>query len=174
MESSIWVATITGLPNLRQRAIMRFCSMGTRSLESSTARSPLATMIPSEAWMISSMLSMASCFSILETTGALPPNSLMRSLTSRTSSPVRTNEVATQSGWSSSRPKRKSSMSLGVRPCIERWESGKFRPLCEETGPPSRTSQIMSPSSTLSTLSPMRPSSMRSRSPGFTSSASRS
>ena len=31
---------------------------------------------------MSSMLSMASCFSILEMTGTLPPNSLIRSLTS--------------------------------------------------------------------------------------------
>ncbi len=36
-------------------------------------------------------------------------------------------------------------MSLGVRPLMEREESGKFRPLCEETGPPSRTLQTTSP-----------------------------
>ncbi len=49
MELSIWVATMTGLPSLRQRATIRFCSMGTLSAASSTARSPRATMMPSDS-----------------------------------------------------------------------------------------------------------------------------
>src|SRR5215211_1827522 len=62
-------------------------------------------------------------------------------------------------------------MSFGVRPLMERVESGKLSPLWDETGPPSRTSQATSPSSMLSTRSPMRPSSMSRRWPGRTSSA---
>ena len=43
MESSIWVATMTGLPSRLQRATMRFCSIGTLSAESSPYFSPLTS-----------------------------------------------------------------------------------------------------------------------------------
>ena len=36
---------------------------------------------------------------------------------------------------------------------MDREESGKFKPLCEETGPPSRTSQTMSPGQIYDTVS---------------------
>ena len=48
MLSSIWVATTTGLPAVRDLLTICFCSPGTRSTGSSTPRSPRATINPSE------------------------------------------------------------------------------------------------------------------------------
>lgn len=41
MDSSIWVATMTGFPWRLQQSMMRFCVMGTSSGGISTPRSPL-------------------------------------------------------------------------------------------------------------------------------------
>ena len=49
MLSSIWVAVITTLPAPLAISMMRFCSVGTSSVESSTPRSPRATITPSVA-----------------------------------------------------------------------------------------------------------------------------
>ena len=49
MLSSIWVAVITTLPAPLAAAMIRFWSVGTSSVESSTPRSPRATMTPSAA-----------------------------------------------------------------------------------------------------------------------------
>ena len=54
IESSIWVATMTGLAFSRQSWTARFCSIGTCSSGSSTPRSPRATMTPSNSSMIAS------------------------------------------------------------------------------------------------------------------------
>ncbi len=69
MDSSICVATMTGLAMRRQSSTARFCTMGTASRGSSTPRSPRATMMPSKASMICSRLSTACGFSILAMTG---------------------------------------------------------------------------------------------------------
>ena len=53
MLSSIWVATITGLPAARQARVRRFWIGGSEVTGSSTPRSPRATMMPSEASRIS-------------------------------------------------------------------------------------------------------------------------
>ena len=47
MLSSIWVATITGLPACLTAATIRRCTTGTSSGGSSTPRSPRATITPS-------------------------------------------------------------------------------------------------------------------------------
>ena len=49
IDSSIWVATMTGLLRSRAAWIARFCTSGTCSSGSSTPRSPRATMMPSKA-----------------------------------------------------------------------------------------------------------------------------
>ena len=75
--------------------MMFFCSIGTISAPISTPRSPRATISPSDSARISSSASIASAFSIFAITRAADPRSWMISLSSRTSSAVRTNESAT-------------------------------------------------------------------------------
>ena len=53
IDSSIWVATMTGLAARRASAMDRVCTSGTSSSGSSTPRSPRATMMPSKASTIS-------------------------------------------------------------------------------------------------------------------------
>ena len=65
MLSIIWVAVIATLSISRAILIMRFCSAGTAALPTSTAKSPRATMMPSEARKISSKWGIASKRSIL-------------------------------------------------------------------------------------------------------------
>mmetsp|Transcript_3989 Transcript_3989/g.7493 ORF Transcript_3989/g.7493 Transcript_3989/m.7493 type:complete len:377 (-) Transcript_3989:377-1507(-) len=65
IDSSICVATITGLPFSLHLATISFCARVTLSRGISTPRSPLATMIPSDSSKISSKLSHPSTFSIL-------------------------------------------------------------------------------------------------------------
>ncbi|CAM5442667.1 hypothetical protein SGLAM104S_02160 [Streptomyces glaucescens] len=69
IDSIIWVATITGLALRRHSSMSRFCTMGTFSRGYSTARSPRATITPSNAMTTSSMLSTACGFSTLAMTG---------------------------------------------------------------------------------------------------------
>ena len=65
MLSIICVAVITNLSMSRAMRIIFFCSAGTAALPTSTARSPRATMMPSETCRISSRRGMASARSIL-------------------------------------------------------------------------------------------------------------
>ncbi len=74
IESSIWVATMTGLAFSRHSCTARFCTSGTWSSGSSTPRSPRATMMPSNASTIASRRSTASGFSILAITGRRTPD----------------------------------------------------------------------------------------------------
>ena len=60
IDSIIWVAVIVTLFSSRAMRIIRFCSAGTAASPTSTARSPRATMMPSEALRISSRLPIAS------------------------------------------------------------------------------------------------------------------
>ena len=55
MLSIIWVATITGLFNLRERVTICFWYEVTDSKPTSTARSPRATITPSQLLIISSI-----------------------------------------------------------------------------------------------------------------------
>jgi hypothetical protein len=77
MESSIWVATMTGFAFSRQSCTARFCTSGTWSSGSSTPRSPRATITPSNASTIASRWVTASGFSTLASTGRRTPSSSM-------------------------------------------------------------------------------------------------
>ena len=66
MESNICVAVITVLPTMLHFFIISFCTIGTASVSISTPKSPLATIIPSETSIISSIKSTALWDSILE------------------------------------------------------------------------------------------------------------
>ncbi len=73
IDSIIWVAVITSLFDSRAMRIMRFCSAGTAALPTSTARSPRATMMPSEASRMSCSAGIASARSILAIIFGLMP-----------------------------------------------------------------------------------------------------
>ena len=95
IDSSIWVATITGLALRRALSMTRFCRNGTSSSGHSTPRSPRATMKASNASTTSSRLSIACGFSIFAITGRRMPSSRMIRRTSSTSAADRTNDSAT-------------------------------------------------------------------------------
>ena len=77
MESSIWVAVMTGLPAMVVALIIFFWRMGTSWAGISTPRSPRATITPSDTSMMASRLSTPSRFSILEMMRIFwPPHSL--------------------------------------------------------------------------------------------------
>ena len=82
IDSSICVATTTGLPWRRARRTMRFWMPGTCSSGISTPRSPRATIRPSDSAMISSSLVSACGFSIFDMTRARPSTICLISLTS--------------------------------------------------------------------------------------------
>ena len=65
MESSIWVAVMTGLPQATHWAIMSFWMAGISVKSISTPMSPRATMTPSASARISRRLLTPSWFSIL-------------------------------------------------------------------------------------------------------------
>ena len=172
IESSIWVAVITGMPRLLALRISSFCSRGTSSAGISTPRSPRATITPSQSSRMSSIWSMASNFSILATTGVLAPWLAISSLISSRSEGLRTKLRATQS-TSCCRPKARSVLSLSVRARIESCTSGKFTPLLLERTPPTvtRHCRVWLGWSTSTTTISTRPSSSRMRLPFSTSSA---
>ena len=97
IDSSIWVATMTGLAFSLAIWMARFCTSGTSSSGSSTPRSPRATMIASNASTIASRLSIASGFSSLAITGTRLPTRSITSCTSSMSAGERTNDSATRS-----------------------------------------------------------------------------
>ena len=94
MDSSICVAVITGRRNSRARAIIFFCTTGTRSGLISTPKSPRATMTPSETRKMPSRFSMASGFSSLAITGVSFPARRIKLFASSTSSGRRTKLTA--------------------------------------------------------------------------------
>ena len=111
MLSSIWVATITGLPAARQARRIRRWIVGTFSGAISTPRSPRATITASERATISSSRSTAAGFSSLATSETGRPASAR---TSSRSSGRCTNDSATQSTPSGT-AKARSTRSFSVR-----------------------------------------------------------
>ena len=110
MESSIWVAVITGLPAATHWAIMSFWMMGISVKSISTPMSPRATMTPSATDRISPRLETPSWFSILAMIWMEESASSSRRRISRTSSAVRT-KLAAMKSKPCSTPKRMSSRS---------------------------------------------------------------
>ena len=139
IDSSIWVAVMTGLEASRHARIRRFCTIGTSCIGISMPRSPRATITPSESSRMAPKSSTASGFSIFDTTGVAWPASAMRRLRSATSAARRTNESATRSTcWL--RPKARSSRSFVVRLGRELLIWGRLTPLRLRIGPPTTTS----------------------------------
>ena len=160
IDSSIWVATITGLAHLRAARMIRFWTSGTSSRGSSTPRSPRATMNMSNASMMSCRLAMACGFSSLAMTGTWRPSSSMISCTRLMSSPERTKDRATMSmSWC--RAQRRSRSSLSLRAGTDTATPGRLMPLLLETGPGTVTSHTTSVAVTSTAFRPTLPSSMR-------------
>ena len=135
IDSSIWVATITGLAAARHLRTMRFCIGGTFCTGSSTPRSPRATIIPSDTVKISSKFSIAAGFSILEITAARPAINAFASVTSLGRC---TNDNANQS-TPNSQTNSRSLRSFCDSAARGRTTSGTFTPLWLEITPPAIT-----------------------------------
>ncbi len=79
IDSSICVATTTGLPARRQARVISFCTPGTFSSGISTPRSPRATISASASSRMSPSRATACGFSILAITAARPRVSFLAS-----------------------------------------------------------------------------------------------
>ncbi len=95
IESSIWVAVITGVRVSEHRRMIRFCHTGTSSGATSTPKSPRATMSASATLTISGRCSSASGFSIFPIRGTKRPHCSQACRKSIKSSGARRKESAT-------------------------------------------------------------------------------
>ena len=149
-----------------------FCKYGTFSAGISTPRSPLATMIPSAQWMISSIFLIPSAFSIFAMIGIYgAPHSFNSARISRIPSAERTNDAAIKS-IPCSTPKMISSRSFFVSAGRRTGTFGTLTPFLSPSSPPFNTLQVISLPLIVFTSSSIRPSSIRILLPGSTSSAS--
>ena len=164
IESSIWVAVITGRASRPAPSITCFCTTGTSSIGSSIPRSPRATIRQSAARTISSIASTACGFSIFAISGIR-----VCSRTWLMSSARRTKDSATRSTPIDS-PKRRPSRSSSGRVGRSVSSPGTFRPWREATVPPTSTAASISPSSGRTAVARRRidPSARYMTSPGST------
>ncbi|MCY1234656.1 hypothetical protein D9M72_472440 [compost metagenome] len=167
IDSSICVATTTGLPARRHARVSCFCRPGTDSSGISTPRSPRATISASESSMISSMRSSACGFSIFDIRPTRP-RAILR--TSARSSGRCTKESATQSISPVARTASRSARSLSVRTPTASSVSGKLTPLRSEIFVPATTVATMLLPSVFSARRCSLPSSINRRWPGLTAS----
>mmetsp|Transcript_46841 Transcript_46841/g.99955 ORF Transcript_46841/g.99955 Transcript_46841/m.99955 type:complete len:434 (+) Transcript_46841:554-1855(+) len=183
IESSICVATMTGLPASAHKLTISFCQVDTCSRGTSTPRSPLATMMPSEALMMASRLSSASVDSIFEmiigggvasgSAAYLRWHSRICFRMASTPSALRTKDAATMS-MSCSMPKRISSQSFSERGGRPVMMPGKLTPLRSPISEVLSTVQSSVPSVARASLTSneMSPSSSSTRVPTGSFSAS--
>ena len=142
IDSSIWVATIEGIPRSRARRTSCFWMIGTSSYGSSTPRSPRAIITASATSRIASKSSIAGRVSILATIGGPPGPSNSRR--ARTSSARRTNDWATYSTpRSSARGTSARSFAVSAGPVIR--SDGMLTPARDRIVPPRTTSVSTSP-----------------------------
>ncbi len=135
IDSSIWVATTTGLPARRAARVICFWMPGTRSSGISTPRSPRATISASLCSTIAARRSTACGFSILARMPARPRANLR---TSARSSARWTKDSAIQSTPVLSAASR-SERSFGVSAPKEMVVSGMLTPLRSERWSPTST-----------------------------------
>mmetsp|Transcript_37778 Transcript_37778/g.83164 ORF Transcript_37778/g.83164 Transcript_37778/m.83164 type:complete len:363 (+) Transcript_37778:918-2006(+) len=183
IDSSICVATITGLPAAAHMRTISFCQVTTCSSGTSTPKSPRATITPSDASIMSCRLSRASTDSIFEMiSGAGVKSGVMQylswqcwtySLISRTPSADRTNEAAIMS-MSCSIPNRISSRSFSLSAGRSVTMPGRLTPLRSPISLVFKISQSTALSSgrTCLTESITRPSSSSTRAPTWSFCAS--
>ena len=171
MDSSIWVAVITGFDARLHARMMFFWIWGTRQAGTSTPRSPRATMTPSAASRMASKFSTASEHSIFATIlMPSPPCPSKNRRTARTPSASRTNDAATKS-MSCPMPNSRSARSWSVSAGRGSAAPGTFTDLRSPSMPAFLTMQRMSVPSTSSTSSSKSPSSTRMDVPAPTAAA---
>mmetsp|Transcript_454 Transcript_454/g.1093 ORF Transcript_454/g.1093 Transcript_454/m.1093 type:complete len:202 (+) Transcript_454:2609-3214(+) len=175
MDSSISVAVMTNFPAKLQSLIRRFCTEHTRSRGISTPRSPLATMIPSETFIMDRMLFRASWFSILAITCIPFSTTPGISRTCTIPAAALVNEWAMYSILCST-ANSISRLSFSVRCGRSIGQPGTLTPLLLLMGPPIITLVCTSPvaASISRVMNERRPSSTRITSPTSTVSARRS
>ena len=117
---------------------------------------------------MASRFSMACGFSSFATSGTLRPRAAMARLARKTSSAVRTKEMATAS-TACFKPNSRSFSSFSVSDGMLTFVPGKLMPWCSPRVPPFSTSHTTSAPWMACTTSSMRPSESSMRSPGFTS-----
>jgi hypothetical protein len=139
MDSSIWVATMTGLDFSRRPARPASAPAGPSRAASRRRGRRARTITPSKASTISSRFSTACGFSSLASTGSRTPTSSMIRCTGSMSRRERTNDSAIMSARRV-RAKRRSASSFSVSAGTLTATPGSDRPLLFETGPPSVTS----------------------------------
>mmetsp|Transcript_1717 Transcript_1717/g.6613 ORF Transcript_1717/g.6613 Transcript_1717/m.6613 type:complete len:313 (+) Transcript_1717:348-1286(+) len=182
IESSICVATMTGLPLWRHASTMSFCHCTTSTRGTSTPRSPRATISPSAASTISPRLRKASTDSILATTrGRSPSGYASGNLAAHASTYLRicrtpsaswTKDAATTS-MPCSTPNRMSASSLRDMAGSSKGIPGKLTPFRSPSSPEFSTVVstsavavlLLSSSSRDVTATVMAPSSRRMLSP---------
>ena len=127
IDSSIWVAVITGLPSTLALRIRCFCTTAMRSMGISTPRSPRATITPSAASRISSRWSSALERSILATTNGLCPARRPRYAAARGRWPSPTKDWLTMS-TPCSKANRRHSRSRSVNAADAEVDAGQVEP----------------------------------------------
>mmetsp|Transcript_92599 Transcript_92599/g.289866 ORF Transcript_92599/g.289866 Transcript_92599/m.289866 type:complete len:321 (-) Transcript_92599:880-1842(-) len=173
MLSTICVAVITKSPACLDLVISSFCANGTRLTSSSTPRSPRATIRAWDLAIMPSMFVSAWGFSIFgQIFGRLFAGILSRSMMSISSCRswpfwAKETQMYSQGGSSCSRNSA-SSMSFSVSAAQSISTSGTFTPLRALSLPPRTTFTLSSVSESFSTtLTFIRPSSMRRSMPGL-------
>src|SRR6056297_526352 len=136
IDSSICVATITGLAAARHLRTSRFWMGGTFCTGSSTPRSPRATMIPSETARMSSKHFTAAGFSIFDRMAARPRASVRASFTSS----ARCTKLSASQSTPSPQTNSRSARSLSDSAATGSTTSGTLTPLRLEMVPPTTTS----------------------------------
>ena len=168
MDSSIWVATIVGMPRSSAARTSAFWMIGTSSYGTSTPRSPRATMTASATPQMASKSSTAPRVSIFAMIGG--PSGPSRPRSSSTSAARRTNDCATNAGPRASM-RATAARSASVRAGSESRSEGMLTPAWGRIVPPRTTSAVTSPSVPV-TRSSTAPSARRTLSPAARSSAS--
>jgi hypothetical protein len=165
MESSICVATMTGLPTRLQASTMYRCAAKTFSKSISTPRSPRATITPSEASKMPSKLSTPSWFSIFDIICGMRvfwsgQHLSMKARQLRTFRADLTNESATKSAPVST-AHWMSSLSFGVKAGRSNMDPGRLTPFLALIGPAFSAIAVTESLPMFVTTSEMSPSSSR-------------
>mmetsp|Transcript_6758 Transcript_6758/g.16420 ORF Transcript_6758/g.16420 Transcript_6758/m.16420 type:complete len:310 (+) Transcript_6758:793-1722(+) len=159
MDSSIWVATMTGLAARLHLRMMDFWATKTFAGGISIPRSPRATITPSVAARMASKLSRPSWFSILEKILMCFPSSPRTARTSWTCFAVRMKEAKIMSTFCST-PKRRSPWSFSETAGRVTFAPGRLTPLCSPSMPVLSATQVTASAEHWTTSRLMRPSSM--------------
>mmetsp|Transcript_30124 Transcript_30124/g.84134 ORF Transcript_30124/g.84134 Transcript_30124/m.84134 type:complete len:348 (+) Transcript_30124:380-1423(+) len=167
MDSSICVATITGLPARLHLATTLFCTANTSCAGISMPRSPRATMIPSLAAMMASTFSTPSWFSILDITMMCCPASPSAAFTSSTWEALRM-KLAKMKSTPIFAPNSRSRRSFSETAGSVTMAPGRLTPFFSPRAAVFTARHLTPPGEVSSTCRLSSPSSMKTLIPGLT------